>query len=134
IESGRVTVTFNDTKQNFTLRKERWENNSYSIDKTTGKIQKSQLGVFEQYPLRLAWAITIHKSQGLTFDKVIIDAGQSFASGQVYVALSRCTSLDGIVLYSTIQPHSINTDYRIIEFAQREAKYDHLQTLLNTER
>jgi len=73
-----------------------------------------------QYPLRLAWAITIHKSQGLTFEKAIIDAGASFAAGQTYVALSRCTSLDGIVLFSKIRPNCILTDSNAVQFGQSE--------------
>lgn len=74
------------------------------------------MGSFEQYPIRLAWAVTIHKSQGLTFDRVIIDAGKSFASGQVYVALSRCRTLEGIVLKSKITPEVIFSDHRIENF------------------
>jgi ATP-dependent exoDNAse (exonuclease V) alpha subunit len=81
--------------------KETWENSKYTLNRTDGKLEQQTLGTFTQYPLRLAWAITIHKSQGLTFEKVMIDAGSAFSSGQVYVALSRCTSLEGIVLLFT---------------------------------
>ena len=84
------------------VHKETWENIRYSIDKQTQQLEEEVIGKFTQYPLRLAWAITIHKSQGLTFEKAVIDAGRAFAPGQVYVALSRCTSLNGIVLKSQI--------------------------------
>src|SRR6476646_11266421 len=83
--------------------------------KEKDRIEEEDLGTFTQYPVRLAWAITIHKSQGLTFDKAIIDAGASFAAGQVYVALSRLTSLSGLVLKSRIYPHCIHTDERVLE-------------------
>ena len=83
---------------------------------------KRCLGSFTQYPLRLAWAITIHKSQGLTFEKAIIDAGEAFAPGQVYVALSRCTNLDGMVLKSKIRPNSLFTDQRIVEFSRKAVR------------
>ncbi len=77
------------------------------------------IGTFSQFPLKLAWAITIHKSQGLTFEKAIIDARASFAHGQVYVALSRCTSLSGIKLKTRIRPSDIIFDPRVLEFRNK---------------
>src|SRR5690606_5527876 len=91
------------------------------------------LGSFHQYPIRLAWAITIHKSQGLTFEKAIIDAGSSFASGQVYVALSRLTSIEGLVLNSRITPASILCDAEIIDFMHQQQDETALSDLLQTE-
>jgi len=118
ISGDKVTVTFNDSGEAFILKKEIWENVQYTIDKQTSKLEKNVLGTFTQFPLRLAWAITIHKSQGLTFDNVIIDAGQSFAAGQVYVALSRCRTLEGIILHSRITPSALYTDEKINSFSR----------------
>ena len=87
-----------------------WKNVKYSLNETTKEIEEQVLGTFVQYPLKLAWAITIHKSQGLTFERAIIDAQAAFAHGQVYVALSRCTSFEGIVLRSRIDYSSVITD------------------------
>jgi hypothetical protein len=87
-----------------------------------------------QFPLRLAWAISIHKSQGLTFDKVIVDAGRSFAAGQVYVALSRCRSLEGIVLHSLIPPNALHSDRRIDEFSAAHDSAGDLQAVFARER
>jgi PIF1-like helicase/Helix-turn-helix domain/HRDC domain/Helicase len=98
--------------------KEVWENSRYTLNKSDGKLEQEVLGTFEQYPLRLAWAITIHKSQGLTFEKVMIDAGSAFSSGQVYVALSRCTSLEGIVLLSKIPSSAITSNDNVIKGQQ----------------
>ncbi|MCG8225827.1 helix-turn-helix domain-containing protein [Tenacibaculum finnmarkense] len=97
-------------------KKEIWENISYSIDDQTKEIKEDVAGSFTQIPLRLAWAITIHKSQGLTFEKAIIDAEASFAHGQTYVALSRCTSLEGIVLKTRIGSSSIINDRTVDSF------------------
>ena len=97
-----------------------WENSRYSIDEKTREIKTEVMGVFRQYPLRLAWAITIHKSQGLTFDRAIIDAGRSFAPGQVYVALSRCRSLQGVVIASKITPSAIISDETVERYIDRQ--------------
>ena len=90
-----------------------WENSRYTLNEETREIETEVLGKFSQLPLRLAWAITIHKSQGLTFERAIIDASLSFAPGQVYVALSRCKTLEGMVLASQIPPHAIISDTRV---------------------
>lgn len=97
---------------------ETWENSRYVLDRIDGKLQQETLGTFTQFPLRLAWAITIHKSQGLTFEKVMIDAGAAFSSGQVYVALSRCTNLDGIVLLSKIPAEAIYSNDNVTKGQQ----------------
>ena len=84
------------------VEREVWMNIKYSVDPETKEITEIVDGTFSQYPLRTAWAITIHKSQGLTFDKVMIDAAAAFAHGQVYVALSRCRTFEGLVLTSPV--------------------------------
>jgi uncharacterized protein YpbB len=104
------------------------------VEEESGNIVKNELGTFSQFPLRLAWAVTIHKSQGLTFDKVIIDAGRSFAAGQVYVALSRCRSLEGIVLHSLITPNALHGDERISEFSAAHHSAGELQDLFAREK
>jgi len=93
-----------------------WQNMKYQLDEKTQQIEEKIIGSFKQYPLKLAWAITIHKSQGLTFEKLIIDANAAFAHGQVYVALSRCTSFEGVVLKSRLQPRGIGADAAVNGF------------------
>ena len=114
----KITIQFPNEPDDLVLEKETWKNIRYQYNRETDKIEEEELGTFSQYPIRLAWAITIHKSQGLTFDKAVIDAGQSFAPGQVYVALSRLRSIDGLVLQSRIIPSSISTDPRVIGYTE----------------
>ncbi len=100
-----------------------WENAHYALNEQTREIETEVVGTFRQYPLRLAWAITIHKSQGLTFERAIIDANQSFAPGQVYVALSRCRTLEGLVLASPLTADAIINDQEVNDYiAQQEDK------------
>ncbi len=93
-----------------------WTNTKYTTDAATGTISEETVGTFTQIPLRTAWAITIHKSQGLTFDRAIINAGRAFSHGQVYVALSRCRTLEGLVLSTPITPDIITTDPDVVMF------------------
>ena len=95
-----------------------WQNAKYTLNETTQEIDENVIGTFTQFPIKLAWAITIHKSQGLTFEKAIIDARSSFAHGQVYVALSRCKTLEGLVLSSPIAIHSVKNDTTVIQFSE----------------
>lgn len=102
---------------------ETWQNTKYIIDKETNEISEQVEGEFSQIPLRLAWAITIHKSQGLTFDKAIIDAHSSFAHGQVYVALSRCRTLEGLILSSPLNSRSVMTDANVSQFVKDQLSH-----------
>lgn len=100
----------------YSIEPSEWANSRYILDEETKEIREEVEGTFRQYPLRLAWAITIHKSQGLTFEKAVIDAAASFAHGQVYVALSRCKSLEGLVLASPVTTSSIINDSAVFDF------------------
>lgn len=135
IKGGEIYVRFEGDEHDMLLEKETWKNIRYQYNNEEDKIDEEEVGSFKQYPVRLAWAITIHKSQGLTFEKAIIDAGASFAPGQVYVALSRLTSLAGLMLYSRIHASSINTDARVLEFTRLEKEEDQLaQELLQQQK
>lgn len=101
------------------VKPEEWTNTRYGLDEQTKEIKEFVDGTFVQYPVKLAWAITIHKSQGLTFDHVMIDASGAFAHGQTYVALSRCRTLEGIVLTSVIPPSAVIADQNIEKFNER---------------
>lgn len=107
-----------------------WRAIRYKYDREKDKLNEEELGSYKQYPIRLAWAITIHKSQGLTFEKAIVDAGQSFAAGQVYVALSRLTSLEGMVLHSRIPEKGIEMPEEVMAFCRREMDEDLLEALV----
>ena len=116
LEKDEVIVNCPDDDFNIVTKLETWENIKYTVDSETKAITEDKIGSYSQIPLRLAWSITIHKSQGLTFEKAIIDAQGAFAHGQTYVALSRCKSLEGLILKSRIEPNQIISDQNVIEF------------------
>ena len=124
ISDGKVTVLCDS--DHIEVTPQLWENTKYTTDSSTGIIREEVVGTFAQIPLRTAWAITIHKSQGLTFDRAIINAGRAFSHGQVYVALSRCRTLDGLILSTPIPPSVITTDPDVIQF--NEYAHDHEPT------
>ncbi|MBK7096195.1 MAG: helix-turn-helix domain-containing protein [Saprospiraceae bacterium] len=116
LKKDSVTVLGDGDDEETEVSRLIWENISYTLNRENQNIEEEVLGSFEQIPLKLAWAITIHKSQGLTFDKAIIDAQSSFAHGQTYVALSRCRTLEGIILKTKINLSSVISDQRISSF------------------
>ena len=111
-----VTVKGNETGKLIDLLPEEWTNAKYVLNKDTHEIEEEVEGTFKQFPLRLAWAVTIHKSQGLTFEHAIIDAQHSFAHGQTYVALSRCKTLEGLVLSSPLSTNAVICDEKVHQF------------------
>ena len=120
IDEEDTLYVITEDGQEFDVKKDSWRNIRYKYNELEKKIEEEELGVFIQYPIRLAWAITIHKSQGLTFSRVVIDfTGGVFAGGQAYVALSRCTSLDGIQLKKQITRGDIFVRPEIVKFSQR---------------
>jgi len=120
LERGLIEVEFDDNTENVLVEKYTWENKSYSLNETTGEIIENVEGTFSQYPIRLAWAVTVHKSQGLTFEKAILDLSGAFAPGQIYVALSRLRSVEGLVLSSPLNFNKLRTDQVILDYTERK--------------
>jgi ATP-dependent exoDNAse (exonuclease V) alpha subunit len=119
LEDEKIIAELPDGKE-IEVKKFTWSNIKYKWNAKEKKIEEEKVGDFTQFPIKLAWAITVHKCQGLTFDNVIADLSGSFSPGQVYVALSRCTSLEGLVLKSRISRNVIKTDPHVLRFTAEE--------------
>lgn len=133
IGNDEIEVTFPDSAKPVILEQYEWKNIKYTLNEATNEIEEKVAGTFTQFPVKLAWAITIHKSQGLTFSKAIIDIGNAFAPGQVYVALSRLKSLDGLILSSAINMNSLNVDENITAYSDSKENPAALNELFEAE-
>jgi len=133
LSPDRIKVSFNDGTPSAVVEHFIWENKIYTLNKETNEIEEKIKGTFSHYPIKLAWAITVHKSQGLTFQKAIIDVSRAFAPGQIYVALSRLVSLDGLVLTGTIPFSGLEQDGALIGFMKSKEGPDVLEEVLKEE-
>ena len=133
ISDTTIEIKFSDASDPIKVENYVWKNLKYKLNETSNEIEEVVAGTFTHYPIKLAWAITVHKSQGLTFDKAIIDASAAFAPGQVYVALSRLRSLEGLVLTSRIKFNAINQDSKITRYSKTQTEQQNLNELLTNE-
>ncbi|MFM7730471.1 MAG: helix-turn-helix domain-containing protein, partial [Flavobacteriales bacterium] len=134
VEEEQIKVRLHDSELVIPVERETWENKRYLVSPETKDLDEEVIGTFQQFPIKLAWAVTVHKSQGLTFDKAVIDVGRAFAPGQVYVALSRLRSLEGLILKTPIDPSVIQNDEEVVAFAKTKHLSEQLARMLEERR